>query len=58
MQEERAMYKVYEGYLGKRCVRVFDRIEDAQIWCWSKDRDEPYRIEWVTEDGSKRHQFI
>ena len=40
-------YRIYKGYTGTKCVKKFDNLRDAQMWCWVRDHDEPYRIEWV-----------
>jgi hypothetical protein len=40
-------YRIYKGYGGTKCVRKFENLEDAQMWCWVRDHDEPYRIEWT-----------
>lgn len=47
-------YRVYKGYTGTKCVKKFDSLQDAQTWCWVRDRTEPYRIEWV-EPEDERH---
>jgi hypothetical protein len=56
-------YRVYRGYSGRKCIRRFDSLDDAQMWCWSRDRVDPYRIEWTepaTKDRPERkmRQFI
>lgn len=45
-------YRVYKGYKGTKCIRKFDNLDDAQMWCWVRESG-PYRIEW-TEPADKR----
>lgn len=53
------VYKVYKGYKGKRCIKKFDDLIEAQMWCWSKDKEEPYRIEWqYPDEATPRHMFL
>lgn len=40
-------FKVYNGYMGTKCIKKFDNLQDAQTWCWIRDRKEPYRVEWT-----------
>lgn len=48
-------YRIYKGYTGTKCIRKFDNLDDAKMWCWLKDRgEEPYRIEWVEEADEER----
>lgn len=44
-------YRVYKGYKGTKCIRKFDNLDDAQMWCWVRESG-PYRIEW-TEPADK-----
>ena len=48
------VYRIYKGYTGTKCVRKFDNLEDAQMWCWVRDGVDPYRIEWVEEADEDR----
>lgn len=50
-------YRVYEGYTSKRCIREFASKDDAMMWCWSRDHDDPYRIEW-DENGKTKKMFV
>ena len=50
-------YRVFEGYTSKRCIREFTSKDDAMMWCWSRDRNDPYRIEW-TENGRTKKMFV
>lgn len=59
MRKGRKMvYRVYKGYAGTKCIRKFDNLQEAQMWCWSRDREEPYRIEWEYENGDKRRMWV
>ena len=47
-------YRIYKGYRGTKCIRKFDSLEDAQMWCVIRDHTEPYRIEWIEPADEER----
>ena len=46
------VYRVFTTN-GSKCIRKFESLEEAQVWCWVKDVDHGYRIEWQYEGESK-----
>lgn len=51
-------YRVYKAN-GSKCIRKFEKLEDAQAWCWTVDTGKAYRIEWQYDDeDSPRKIFV
>ena len=52
------IFRVFKSN-GTKCIRKFDSIEEAKVWCWTMDVDHRYRIEWQYEgESSPRRLFV
>lgn len=44
---------------GKKCIKCFDSIRDAQEWCWTRNTGKSYVIEFkYPEEHDPRYIYL